>query len=221
LVRDGENLAVRLHATNVVTYHPDGRITLDSGGWRTVTTKDRIDKYAPINLWTRNGQWFVGPNWNYTGAEAIYQDGMVINPDLSFSGVMSLKEAKAEQKLRSEVRKYAKGYLAALKAGKVPAPSGGDCWYCSLKEVGTGKPLGELTDKGQNGHIREHMKKKYYVPSLAWNALEAMGASQVMRLNLAVYQGMTDQKPWPGDFVDEQIEKAIRRYCYRELGLAY
>ena len=202
-----------------VTYTPDGKIILNSGGWRTMTTKDRINKYAPIYLFADRGQWYAGNSWH--DKQFFFQDGMVINPDGSFSGVMSHKEAQAEQKLRAQVRKYAKGYLAALKAGKVDKPSGGDCWYCALKEVGTGKPLGELSDKGKNGHIREHIKDKYYVPSLAWNAFEALGASQVMRLNLAVYQGLTDQDPWPGDFVDEQIEKFIRRYCYRELGLAY
>lgn len=218
-------LAVMLHATDVVTYHPDGRIVLDSGGWRTVTTKDRLNKYAPLHLWARNGQWLVGyytGDWKETINQAdIYQDGMTINPDGSLSGVLTAAQAKAEQKLRAQVRTYAKNYMAALKAGKVPAPSAGDCWFCALKEEKTGKPLGELADRGGNGHMVAHIKEKYYVPSLAWNAARAFGLGNYYQFNIAAYQGMTQDKPIKSDFADQTVEKSIRRYVYRELGLAY
>jgi hypothetical protein len=57
------DIAVRLHSTNVVTLHADGTYTLDSGGWRTVTTKDRINKYAPLDpsrhVYQLKGQWYI------------------------------------------------------------------------------------------------------------------------------------------------------------------
>lgn len=59
---DGSNaLAVRLHATNVVTYHPDGRIECQTGGWFTLTTEDRLSKYTPagLSLWSERGEWFI------------------------------------------------------------------------------------------------------------------------------------------------------------------
>lgn len=40
--------AVRLHATDVVTIHPDGKYEINRGGWDTVTTWDRIRNYSPI-----------------------------------------------------------------------------------------------------------------------------------------------------------------------------
>lgn len=40
-------IAVRLHATNIVTYHPDGTIVLNTGGWNTVTTRDRMHQLTP------------------------------------------------------------------------------------------------------------------------------------------------------------------------------
>lgn len=45
--RPGSDIAVRLHQTDVLTFSPDGAITLDSGGWDTVTTKDRMNAYLP------------------------------------------------------------------------------------------------------------------------------------------------------------------------------
>lgn len=220
LQRRGDNIAVKLHATDVVTYRPDGKIVLDSGGWRTVTTKDRINRYAPINLWQDKGQWYVGKNWNRP-PQAIYADGMVIEPNGKLSGCKTLAQDKADQKLRAQVRKYAKDFMAALKAGKVPMPSSGDCWYCSLHEVKTGKPLGELTKGNGDSHMREHIKEKYYVPSLAVNALKAMGASRAGETTLWALMGHPEAQIWPGDFIYEQIEKSIKRYVYRELGLAY
>jgi hypothetical protein len=214
----GDTIAVMLHNTDVVTYFPNGDIKLNSGSWRTVTTKDRINKYAPIRLWAHKGQWYATPPWS-NETKIFFQDNMVIRPDGTYSGAMSTTQAKAEQKLRERVRKYAKGYIVALKAGKIDSPNSGDCWYCFFTDTGTGKPLGEVTKNSE--HLLSHIRTKYYVPSLAWNALRAMGASQAMFHNLAAYQRMDEVKPYLSDFVDEQIEKAIRRYVYRELGLAY
>ena len=40
-----DDIAVRLHYTDVVTFKCDGDIVLSSGGFHTRTTKDRINQY--------------------------------------------------------------------------------------------------------------------------------------------------------------------------------
>src|SRR5262249_27597834 len=55
LIRCGDDYAVVLHSTAVVTIHQDGTYTLRTGGWRTVTTKDRINKYSPARVYSTNG----------------------------------------------------------------------------------------------------------------------------------------------------------------------
>lgn len=57
--RDADTVAYRLHNTDVVTKHRDGRVTLSSGGWRTVTTKDRLNSYAPVRVGSVKGVWYV------------------------------------------------------------------------------------------------------------------------------------------------------------------
>lgn len=59
--RDADTIAIRLHATDVVTHHRDGRIVLDSGGWNTVTTKQRMNAFTPqmIQVHSIKGRWFV------------------------------------------------------------------------------------------------------------------------------------------------------------------
>lgn len=61
LVRiDAESIGVQLHNTVVVTIHKDGTYTLNSGGWRTVTTKNRINEYCPVRVNQRKYEWYVG-----------------------------------------------------------------------------------------------------------------------------------------------------------------
>lgn len=74
LVRvNDDTLAVRLHDTNVVTVYRDGTFMLDSGGWRTVTTKDRINGYSPASVGSRSGVWYVGG--------VLYHDGIKISAE--------------------------------------------------------------------------------------------------------------------------------------------
>lgn len=46
-VDEDGTIAVRLHATRILAFHPDGSFTVDSGGWRTVTTKQRLNALMP------------------------------------------------------------------------------------------------------------------------------------------------------------------------------
>jgi len=42
----------RLHSTYVVRFYSDGRITLHTGGWESVTTKDRLNRVARAHGWS-------------------------------------------------------------------------------------------------------------------------------------------------------------------------
>ncbi len=85
LVRVNETtLAVRLHGTNVVEIHNDGTYTLRSGGWRTATTKDRINKYSPANVSQRNWEWYVGDFVFFDGVK-VDSAGRVLNADANLA----------------------------------------------------------------------------------------------------------------------------------------
>lgn len=72
LMKRGDDYAVRLHQTDVVTIHADGTYTLDSGDWRTVTTKRWINEHTPARLYQRKGAW-------YFGLAVEYHDGVRID----------------------------------------------------------------------------------------------------------------------------------------------
>lgn len=204
--RSADTIAVMLHATDVVTYHADGRIVLNTGGWKTVTTKDRITTYAPIRLWTERGVWYVSIDgtWN---KQATFENGLTIHANGALEGVGAPPENLS--KVKRKISTYAKGYVDALQQGKIEPPGPGDCFYCQLRDT-TGKPL-------QDGsHIQSHLDESYYVPSLAVNAMERFGASQACRW---AFQACVTGETHPFNAIGlEQLQKVIRRYVSQQLG---
>ena len=82
---DKDEYLIRLHNTFVVTMFRDREDTnysINSGGWHTVTTKQRINKYVPnIRLYTVKGTLKVAYGWDgskYAG-ECLFHDGLVFN----------------------------------------------------------------------------------------------------------------------------------------------
>lgn len=73
-----KSVAVVLHNTAVLTFLPDGSIVLNSGGWLTVTTKERINRYLPngLRVYSNRGVW-----WLYKNGATVekFEDGMVIS----------------------------------------------------------------------------------------------------------------------------------------------
>lgn len=68
------------HRTVVAKLYDDGHIQLNSGGWRTVTTKCRMNQFAAqycnyaFSVCQRKGDWFVV---NCGDNEVPFTDGMV------------------------------------------------------------------------------------------------------------------------------------------------
>ena len=55
---DGE-YHVQLHSTVIILIHPDNTFTLNTGGWDTVTTKQRINQWSPARVYSQGGVWAV------------------------------------------------------------------------------------------------------------------------------------------------------------------
>lgn len=205
---DGRTV-IRLHQTDIVTTMPNGDIVLNTGGWQTVTTKERLNRYAPASIYSHNGVWII----RYAGQEYAYQDGLTIHADGQISGVGP--DPNETKKLRARAKKYARGYVTALRKGQISEPSAGDCWYCALHTKDDAMPL------GGPDHILAHFDESYYVPSLVLNALKRFGASRAAQHNTAcALTGQFDKLYFDADFVWQGIEKCVRRWCFQELGLA-
>ena len=69
---DRDYIAVRFHWTEVVRYFPNGDVQLNSGGYRTATTKARMNEFSPATVYQKDFQWYVN------GGEE-FRDNMVIS----------------------------------------------------------------------------------------------------------------------------------------------
>ena len=72
---------IELHNTIVVKAYLDGRIVLNSGGWQSVTTKQRMNAYIPacVGVTQKDFKWFVSVDrWQST---VPYEDGFTMVED--------------------------------------------------------------------------------------------------------------------------------------------
>lgn len=176
LYRRGDDCyAIRLHETDIITLWADGRVTLDTGGWQTVTTKARINEYGPVRVWSDKGIWYCKHSPTYDGGDwtkgalpffdgiTFDADGECVNGPTEREWARYLDDRKA---MDARIKSYVSAFIRTLKHDGMPMPSGGDCWGCAMFE-----PAG----MGDADHLLQHLEEAYYVPSLAINAMRAKG----------------------------------------------
>lgn len=204
--RDDSTIALRLHATDVVTFRP-GTITLDSGGWRTVTTKNRINYALPV--WSKAGTWYVGSDYDRSAAH-VYADGVTFTEAGELLGDEPIDPSAGNAALKREIGAFAKLCADTLAAG-MPAPSGGDCWFCAMRTE-SGATLGDVSG-GDHDHLREHIAEGYVVPSLLLNAVAEAGyLYPAVILNYGGGDTMGG-----GIMTADTVKRAVRGYLTRRL----
>jgi hypothetical protein len=213
-------IAVRLHQTDVVTAYCDGSVVLNSGGWRTVTTKDRIGRYLPgysdpdgwrvhCNVHSSNGVWRVSRSaWRDAatadnpyasewsgGWVSDFYDGLTIGPDGTVADPMGHDGTDPDRAVKRDIRRYVERYtddeIARLLAGAQDHGTAGDCWFCAMGEG--------YTDPD---HLREHIREGYTMATLAYNACKARGYMEPVVI-------LT--------YSPDLVRKAIRRYLTQRL----
>ena len=205
LVKTNAGYGIKLWDTVVVEILPNNNYVLNTGGWYTSTTKDRINKYAPVPLLGQEAsQWYIYDN-NGKVQSRFYND-MIINsagvPLKPEKPEISEKILKKQKELKKKIKEYAVKCGTLAGSHKLPEPSGGDCWYCSMHEVKTGKPLGDLNG---SDHLLQHIKDHYIVPALVYNALKETGYRWPEIIG------------WGSMPVPDSVQRAVTKYLQRRL----
>jgi len=135
LERRTGSLVLRLYETDLIEYFPDGRLILSSGGFRTMTTKERLNKFLPYG-WGVNqalGHWFLKrwsdetgwkttvspyrchyrPSWyaHKVTFDWLFEDGVTITPEGEVEGTAIdprpvIEQRRTWDKERSRLRYY-------------------------------------------------------------------------------------------------------------------
>lgn len=174
LVRQPDgSIALKLHNTFIVTVSLTGMVTLDSGGWRTPTTKGRInDAFRELGFPFGINQ--VGGVWRVYGTQGhetagTFADGMQIMPDFSLRGTGP--DTKVLLQSVKLIKAYMKPVARMLAEGKFPAPGNGDPWnFMMVATDGTLAMAG--SDSETRKHLVDYMRSKYYFGSLLLRAFE-------------------------------------------------
>lgn len=66
LVRDGDLFHVELHGGRIITIRPDATYVLRSNGYKTRTTKDRLNTYSPAYIYQRAYRWHLADGTEFT-----------------------------------------------------------------------------------------------------------------------------------------------------------
>jgi len=168
LVQVGSDYAIRLHETNIVTLKPDGSIILNSGGYRTMTTKSRINEHAPgIHITQDMGLWYV----HVRNQMVFFEDGMVIPATGPITGNDGYAMQKAKAQVDKMVSAFIKGYVNKMLKDGIEQPGDGDCWGCAMRD----ESHPENTEPMGYDHYLSHFEEKYYVPTIFFQALDEKG----------------------------------------------
>lgn len=194
-------IAVLLHDTYIVKYYPKYNQYF-TGGWNTHTTKDRLNTYGDINIYQKNGLWYVGNYLFFDGLKS--RNGEIIGKKL-----LPEKTEKKIKKIKAKIAKYIQDVGKKYDEG-IAKPSSGDCWYCSMR-TDDGKTLGDIQD---NDHLLHHFEEKYVVPSLIWNAITEAGYRYP---ELIVGWTREDELSRPNYGSKTSVLCAVRKYLNKRL----
>ena len=201
---------IRLHDTDIITFmQPKDTIHLNTDGWKTPTTKDRMNNFGKgFTIWQDKRRWWISTSgWEN---KSLYYDGIQIQ----HGKILDPKEEDPEtDRLEKLINKYCD---KMGKLDKIPMPNGGDCFYCqgetgfgqvSQAEYGVLHEDGRLEKKPWEAThcLESHLEEGYVHGSLIYNALRFVGYGDP---RLILEMGLTGN-----------IRRAVRKYFRRKLGL--
>tara|TARA_R100000306_G_C4367031_1_gene138162 strand:- start:499 stop:1416 length:918 start_codon:yes stop_codon:yes gene_type:complete len=160
----GSDVAVQYHNTDIILLKRKGQVVLNDGGWRTATTKSRLNEFSDPFIWSEKGTWYfsLGKEDYIWNTPITIKDGEVIKSDSSGYGMFSQKKNDGGL-LRNTVepwrnhsvaqQKAIRGYALAYKNRALSGVLKAQCPNCFR---------GDMTSQQWKDHLRGHLKDKVY-----------------------------------------------------------
>jgi hypothetical protein len=182
---------LKYHNTIVVTKSPDGIYTLNSGGYKTSTTKARIEDFTKIRISQVKGIWYAG------NSSIVFYDGIQFKDGECISETHEVDMTEINR-IKKDISKY----VALITEENIPVPDSGDCWYCLLH---TTEKISLGDEWSDNSHLISHMEEEYVVGSLIVNAMREAGYSD-QQIGMHIHMKWIDR-----------IRKSVRNYMTKRL----
>lgn len=200
---------VRLHATDVCTFlfkpgaDSPHAVKLNSGGFKTRTTRDRLDsalRKHGVTIHTDRGVWTV----NTAAGSFSFVDGEAFKLPSGKPCRPAAVRLEKESKRHKQFDKLIKAYIAAMREHGIPETGAGDPFIFDWNPHAIGESI-----------LLDWLKTKYVFLAIAWHAL--------------LLSGMTEQGAayWIRKYNTERgkpsrdrtyMESKVRRYFRRGLG---
>jgi hypothetical protein len=212
-----DHIIVRLHNTDIANLSVDGSITLNTDGWQTATTKDRLNKVLALaggkwRAWSEKGMWMLHyGGWAKDTPSYAFADRVTVWPDGRIEGQAS----EPPTKLRKAAKAYVNKLVAALFDGSLPAPDSGDCRFCRGM-------FGDVAEHDDD-HIKSHIEEGYLVPTLLWNVITAddvkMGPLPKQYAQEIIWRHGGQRYANLDDVTARQLKRAVWVYIATRIGL--
>lgn len=194
---------IRYQNTDIVTVKPNRYMILNSGGYRTPTTKNRINDHLDKGvLYQEKSVWYYKPGryWSDGKTPVVFYDGITLNTRGNVTG--RKPNAARIEKATAQMKAKIKTFVNRLDSmDTIPMPSNADCWDCSMQDA-DGTPLGDLSN---SDHLKNHIFEGYMHGSLLVNAMRNHGYTDQQ---IGLHYGMD----WRDTF-----KRALRKYLVDKL----
>lgn len=212
-----EIITITYHNNPVVNLYPE-YTSYSSCGWKTNTTKERINWFLPegFSLYQEKSVWYIvkhGTSFKYT-----FADGLTIDLNGNVYNDAPSNEQDTTKATIKAIKQYVDGYIKALLQNEIENPSDADCWYCAMQTT-DGENLGDAMKN--NDHILSHMEESYFVPSLLVNAEKFSHHMSIMSKDgcARLMQGDSISE-WQASIVTRDVKSTLTAYLKHELGIA-
>ena len=202
---------VKYHDTIVVKKSPKGVITLNSGGFRTPTTKKRFWQYGKIDVSQKNSVWYMSDGSAFYDGIQVIAGSEPSNTNgwrQEYRVVSKVKKSNndAVRKMKARIVKY----VNLIAPTNLPVPSAGDCFYCLMRDVNTGKTMGDTVGRNPGDtHLLSHLKEGYIVGSLLVNAMRENGYTD-KQIGLS-YHGAQQGDKWYLSIIRRAVVKYLQK----------
>ena len=157
-----------MHRTDVICiFERDGETIyrLNSGGYQTVTTKDRLNTFSPARIYQKRGVWYLNEHVG-DAHDTIYFDGIEINRQ---GQVINKQSAPSDfldrkKKLDRMINEYIRGFAKDALENGLGVPDAGDCLMCRFYAE---DPSGDNCE-----HIYYHLQEKYFTRTFLFYCLK-------------------------------------------------